>query len=508
MSKKRISVTGVSLVTIIAVIVWLALKPPSAQGLRRLLGLEPQCKPLSSRPLRVGITPWAGFGGGLLGNSGFRSSEVEFVIFEKSDQERKAALTGCAAEEGKLDVVWTSVESWAAELPEWKGVNARLFMVFAQANGARVWMTDWMAHRSFLLKDLHSITFTGWSPAEYVLRQHLPDLAATILPKPTTTEAFQAFSNREAEALVLSEPSSYVARSKSQAVSHPSAEPMEEMGKDAVNYALVVRDEVISSESGRIRLKALINSWLDSNRKALSNAEKLAKLLSDTHKVGIVTQQEVQSQLQDIHIHLASVADNMILFDLDAVQPFPDGILTEGEACTNKFRTETDANAFNEIFKQANYNWAIKWKLTSEAKPEDAKEVSPLQDVFLQTNSLVDAPPGLCEPRPKNGAITIHFDSTEAALKDPAIHSLDDLSYQLRTDDRKEICIWGHTDSRGDDRYNQSLSCDRAIAVAKYVRRLGVAKIDSSLMRWVAANRPAAMERLMVARKTVAHRSK
>src|SRR5690348_4546964 len=84
-------------------------------------------KPLSERPLRVGITRWAGFAGGILANNGINAKQntkwkhkfgVEFRFLEDIDA-RETALQR-KDDDGGVDVVWSSVETWPAEAARFK----------------------------------------------------------------------------------------------------------------------------------------------------------------------------------------------------------------------------------------------------------------------------------------------------------------------------------------------------------------------------------------------------
>ncbi|HKV94829.1 MAG TPA: hypothetical protein VJW20_19955, partial [Candidatus Angelobacter sp.] len=85
------------------------------------------CVPLTERPLRVGISHWAGFAGGILANGGVQSSSdspkrwgnndgVKFIYLENTES-REQAFSGCADDGNHVDVLWTTVDSWAAEYP-------------------------------------------------------------------------------------------------------------------------------------------------------------------------------------------------------------------------------------------------------------------------------------------------------------------------------------------------------------------------------------------------------
>src|ERR1035438_6040733 len=72
----------------------------------------PQCEPVPDRPLRVGITDWAGFAGGIFANHGFHTAKtertrfrfpVEFVNIEGLRESEKALSEPCG-----VDVLWSS----------------------------------------------------------------------------------------------------------------------------------------------------------------------------------------------------------------------------------------------------------------------------------------------------------------------------------------------------------------------------------------------------------------
>ena len=66
------------------------------------------------------------------------------------------------------------------------------------------------------------------------------------------------------------------------------------------------------------------------------------------------------------------------------------------------------------------------------------------------------------------------FDTNKAELKPGAMSTLDRLADFMREDRDRHLLIEGHTDSRGDDAYNRSLSEQRAEAVAAALIARGV----------------------------------
>ncbi len=68
----------------------------------------------------------------------------------------------------------------------------------------------------------------------------------------------------------------------------------------------------------------------------------------------------------------------------------------------------------------------------------------------------------------------VSFDYDSAAIKPAFRDTLDKLADLLRKYDRTMVHVVGHTDSRGTDAYNQSLSERRARAVMDYLVSRGV----------------------------------
>ncbi len=69
---------------------------------------------------------------------------------------------------------------------------------------------------------------------------------------------------------------------------------------------------------------------------------------------------------------------------------------------------------------------------------------------------------------------SITFDSSSSTLNSQFIYTLGDVADALNAYEKTTIRVTGHTDSTGDANYNQTLSEDRANAVANALRRNGV----------------------------------
>jgi len=69
----------------------------------------------------------------------------------------------------------------------------------------------------------------------------------------------------------------------------------------------------------------------------------------------------------------------------------------------------------------------------------------------------------------------VHFDFDQAKIRSDARPVLDEAIRTLSAEDGIAVVAEGHTDSRGDDDYNQKLSEQRARAVHDYLVQGGIA---------------------------------
>ena len=67
------------------------------------------------------------------------------------------------------------------------------------------------------------------------------------------------------------------------------------------------------------------------------------------------------------------------------------------------------------------------------------------------------------------------FDTNKAGLKDNAMDELNTYSEYMKRNQEMRVKVTGHTDSRGNDTYNQMLSEKRALAVKSYLEGKGIA---------------------------------
>ena len=137
---------------------------------------------LLGRPLRVGVVTWPGYGGGIVANNGFKPNRdsiywknhkllVEFMLMEDVDARAKAFASG--GNDG-VDVVWSTVDFWANELPGFVkgGVKARAVMQVDWSRGGDAIVADQTIRRIEDLKG-KKISLALFTPSHWLLEYNL-----------------------------------------------------------------------------------------------------------------------------------------------------------------------------------------------------------------------------------------------------------------------------------------------------------------------------------------------
>jgi outer membrane protein OmpA-like peptidoglycan-associated protein len=418
---------------------------------RSILGT---CKPLPSRQLRVGITPWAGFAGGLLANGGFHFNKiaqsswnnqfgVEFVNVDGFDN-RERMLSGNPCE--GVDVLWSTVESWAGEFPRFvqHGIKARAIMQIAHPSHAHPLVAD---SRTRDLDDLgrFRLVVPLLSPSHWLL-QGLPEKYwDTITPVDSTDAALDEFAGEKADAVAVGECQEYQALNRRR-----GSKRLSELDGE-LTYILVARETSIQQAPDLF--KDFVQKWLDGNQDSYRRHDLVTRLIHDNTVVSDEPQDQIEAELD--HAHMVSLAENMSMFGLDG-----------GKA------------AFNQRFDDASGRWMRGKYLSNPEAAENAKDDKPLLAVFNE-HPAVPSMKQLCEPGvsvEKDSSLTVvRFETGRSDIPPEYNRVLDGVVLALKTR-RVQACIEGYTDHTGKDRRNRQLSSERAQVVADYLRKLGVAQ--------------------------------
>ncbi len=89
-----------------------------------------------------------------------------------------------------------------------------------------------------------------------------------------------------------------------------------------------------------------------------------------------------------------------------------------------------------------------------------------------------------------SGEVLFDFDSAE--LRDTARAALDEVADEIRNYPSAQVIVEGHTDAKGSDAYNQTLSEQRAESVRRFLVQEGVVESEESEIRGHGESRPVA----------------
>ena len=84
------------------------------------------------------------------------------------------------------------------------------------------------------------------------------------------------------------------------------------------------------------------------------------------------------------------------------------------------------------------------------------------------------------------------FDTDKAEIRPAARPTLDKLAELIKSDSSAKVAVEGHTDSQGDDAYNQRLSERRAQAVRDYLKDVRQVPADRMTVKGLGESRPVA----------------
>ena len=406
------------------------------------------CGQLSNRPLRVGITEWAGFAGGILANGGLHSNTgrasrwaygpgVEFLLVDGFES-RERALSDCT-----VDVLWSSVESWAGEFPRLvkRNIHARAIMEIARSRGADVLVANAKTQDISELRR-RSLATPRFTPAHWLAEQAAPNID-TIALLDSPAEAIDVFLRGNADAVAGGEPDIY------RALKLPGAHVIELDRQREIAYLMVVREDLL--QGAHDVLRDFVQNWLYANQESNSSPDIVAKLLRENRRAQNTSLQVIEAEFK--HAKLVGLAENMKFFGLDGGKP-----------------------SFDEEFKNASVRWMVRG-FVDPSGPQEARSDALLREIY-NTKPAVPALPSLCAPNAKVtevDRITIDFDPPGSfEILDQYRTLLDQVALTLKTRPGTQACIEGHTDSSGADTQNTVLSVDRAHAAADYLRAMGI----------------------------------
>ena len=294
-----------------------------------------------NRPLIVGIVSWPGYAGGIVANRGFSENEdsiftrkyglaVRFILIEDIDARGKAFAKGGP---GGIDVVWTTIDFWANELPNFVagGIEAEAFLHVDWSRGGDAMVADKSITSLADLKD-KKVTLVQFTPShwllEYALRksQLTPDEQQKIRDNLVFTQdvptARSAFVAGHADAAVVWEPD------VKQALKRDSSHVLFST-KDFPNIIadmMVAKRDFIKTHPKTI--EAFIRGWFDGVDEAKKNPDLAARLLVKNEPLfADLGFSETRDSLS--WVYWPDLNDNAQMFGVDGSAPLFDSIFND-----------------------------------------------------------------------------------------------------------------------------------------------------------------------------------
>lgn len=323
------------------------------------------------RPLIVGVVSWPGYAGGIVANRGFKENAesiftkkyglpVRFVLIEDIDARGKAFAKG--GPDG-VDVVWTTIDFWANELPNF---------VKGGIEASAVLQVDWsrggdaiVANKSIVsIEDLKNkkIALVQFTPSHWLLehamrqskltaseQQKIRDNLIFTQDVPTARTVFVA---GQVDAAVVWEPDVKQALKRDNSHILVSSKDF----PDIIADMMVAKKDFIKSHPKTI--DAFVRGWLDGVEEAKSNPELAARLLVENEPLfsdlGIEATKDSLSW-----VYWPNLKDNARMFGLDGSAPL-----------------------FDSIFSEAGTVWKSLKAIDNTVSPTSAKDDSFIRDIY------------------------------------------------------------------------------------------------------------------------------
>lgn len=422
---------------------------------------------LLGRPLRVGIVTWPGYAGGIVANNGFKPNKdciywkdyhqtVEFMLMEDADVRAKAFAKG--GPEG-VDIVWSTVDFWANELPGFlkSGVKARAVMQVDWSQGGDAIVADDKIQR---IEDLQGkrISLALFTPSHWLLEYSLENsslsdvqqaaIIKNLVGKNASPDARQDFVGGKVDAAVVWEPD------VAEALKQRKGSHVLVSSRNAANLIadlMVAREDLVKQHPDVI--KAFVSGWLDGTVEANRNPDLVVKLLMENESLykdlgPDATRQQLPS------VKWADKIENTRMFGLDGNPPL-----------------------FDRLFQQAGQAWVRRGYIGQAVDPSVAKDDRFLREIYNAAPVTLPSQEGAvkpisrtaCEKAVMTKPIDIHFATGKSDLTPEAIQTLDGLSSIQTFTNNSYFCVEGNTDNVGSRDVNVALSQKRAESVVDYL---------------------------------------
>lgn len=375
MQKRLVMLILVLTFVAVAIVIWKGFtRGPHGEVAKQAPGQSPSDEDagMLGRPLRVGIVSWPGYAGGLVANRGFKPNKtalywtkyhllVEFVLMEDADVRAKSFARGGP---GDVDVVWTTVDFWANELPGFVSgkVPAKAIMQVDWSRGGDAIVASKDIQR---VEDLAGkrialalLTPSHWFLENVLAGSKLKDtdvtaLMKTVIAKNASPDARQDFVAGKVDAAVVWQPDVTEAlRKRPDAHILASSKEFDHLLADC----MVARENFIADHPDAI--KAFINGWFDGTAIATRDHPLVVRLLMENEPLyRDLGEERTRADLETVK--WADLSDNVEMFGLDGRVPL-----------------------FNTLFSNASALWQHRGFIHSKVAPADAADIRFLREIY------------------------------------------------------------------------------------------------------------------------------
>ena len=422
------------------------------------------------RPLRVGIVSWPGYAGGLVANNGlYRNTDSEFwkngnnllvdfkVIDDNDELVHQFELGG---DNGGIDVMWSTVDSLAYQLPEFekKGIHLRAFMQVDWSQGGDAIVAGQNVKR---IGDLKGLKVARSMSASQWLLEHSLKIDTSLTEKekvaiiqdlsPQTkgsAKAREDFQSGKADAVVLWEPDVYDLTQNEKtkkADAHVLVDTGANMASNLIADVMVARQEFIQDERGRLAIKAFIKGWFKGAEQAKSNPMRAVRVLKQEPRFANRDDDQVRLILRKVS--LSTLEDNVRMFGLRG-----------------------GPGTFEKLFDEVSSLWSLRGYIDKKKRfaAADACDVELLKEIYREIG--IAKPAVGCEPSIITKNLPVDF-LGKLYLSDEIKRQLDDQDVAdfFRDYPNASFCVQASADAGKDPKLLIDTSRAREGAVIDYL---------------------------------------
>lgn len=419
-----------------------------------------------NRPIKVAIVTWGGYAGGIKANNGFKANkdsvfwkefgiEVELQVIDDYAASRDAFKKG--GDNGGVDIMWGTVDSYALEYPAIKALKPQAFMQYDWSRGGDAIavtkeikeVSDLKGKRIAVAEATPSHYFALYLLSQANMKTGDVNFAFTA----SAIEAAALFRTGKVDAAVSWSPDVYQA-AEARKGGHILAST-----KDAT---ALIADIFISrgdfADKHPELLAKFLLGWFDGVEKVNASPESVYELMVNGFEG--IKKEDAKGMVEDVK--LPSYAENLAFFEVtgDQLRGYDD-IYNEsltiwrslgkisGKTIAEKTRTPKFLNAIKAEAEKRFGKVAAK-KSTKEFMFDFDEKKTPKKSILTKR-------------------ISIFFPSGKFKLDGNAKIILDDAAALAQTFGSANMRVTGNTDSKGNAGKNKTLSQKRAQAVVNYV---------------------------------------